>query len=72
MLAVMDRLPEIIASIGSKENLNGGEINSLMSDMGSAMGKITGSDYMADATEEASSHVHLRSTILEGQLPVLV
>lgn len=59
MLAVMDRLPEVMRAIGSEENLSGGEINSLMSDMGSAMERITGSDYVADATEEASSHVDI-------------
>jgi len=57
MLAVMDRLPEVMAAIGSEQNLESGEINSLMSDMGSAMEKITGSEYVAAATEEASSHV---------------
>lgn len=59
MLAVMDRLPEVMAVIGSEQNLQAGEINSLMSDMGSAMEKITGSDYVAVATEEASSHVDI-------------
>lgn len=57
MLAVMDRLPEVMEAIGSEEKRNAGEINSLMTDMGSAMGKITGSDYVAAATEEAGSHV---------------
>lgn len=59
MLAVMDRLPEVLASIGSEENLSAGEINSLMSNIGRTMGKITGSDYVSAATEEASSHVDI-------------
>lgn len=59
MLAVMDRLPEVMVAIGSEQKMDAGEINSLMSDMGSAMGKITGSDYVAAATEEASSHVDI-------------
>lgn len=57
MLAVMDRLPKVMEAIGMEENMSAGEINELMTDFGSAMGKITGSDYVSAATEEASSHV---------------
>lgn len=59
MLAVMDRLPEVMAAIGSEENLGAEEINSLMNNMGSAMEKITESEYVVAATEEASSHVDI-------------
>ena len=56
-LAVMDRFSEVLAAIGSEENLSAGEINSLMTNLGAAMEKITGSDYVAAVTEEACSHV---------------
>lgn len=66
MLAVMDRLPEIIASTmpadaaaAADDHEMSMEINSLMSDLGAMMGQINGSELMASIMEEASSQVDI-------------
>ena len=54
-LAVMDRLPEVMGELVKP----GEEINSLMNNLGEAMSRITGSDYVSKETEEASSYIDI-------------
>lgn len=55
MMSVIDRLPEVMEEVSDGVS----EINSLMTFLGTSMGKITASEYVARATEEACADVDI-------------
>ena len=55
MMAVIDRLPEVVSEVSDDVS----EINSLMTFLGTSMSKITGSEYVARATEESCGTVDI-------------
>ena len=62
LLAMMDRLPEIMAKMAGEQaaaRAEGAEINSLMSDMGAMMNQLMASDFASAMVEEASGQVDI-------------
>lgn len=62
MLSVMNDLPKMMAAMGagqqeSGEKPAGGEINEMMTDLGALMSGIVTSDFVTEATKEASAQV---------------
>lgn len=59
MLSIMDRMGEIMASMGADAGSGTGEINSMMTDLGAAMGALANHPIASAATEEAFAQVDI-------------
>lgn len=58
MLSVMNDLPKMMAAVNpGAEQAAGGEINEMMTDLGAVMAGIVTSDFVTEATKEASGQV---------------